>query len=79
VLWREPDNGGEELLKRARNLFGERLRVITPPDGVKDASDLWLRIASQHANEEDARVEFRDAVQRLMAEARAFQVFSCLV
>jgi DNA-binding transcriptional ArsR family regulator len=71
VLWREPDNGGEELLKRARNLFGERLRVITPPDGVKDASDLWLHIASKHRSEEDARMEFRDAVQRLMAEARA--------
>ena len=69
VIWWEPDDGGEKLLKHARNLFGERLRVITPPDGVKDASDLWLHIASKHRSEEDARMEFRDAVQRLMAEA----------
>ena len=69
VLWREPDNGGETLLERAHALFGNRLRIVTPPDGIKDASELWLRIASQHANEEDARVAFRDAVQRLMAAA----------
>jgi DNA-binding transcriptional ArsR family regulator len=69
VLWREPDEGGEKLLQHAQSLFGERLRVITPPDGVKDASDLWLHIASKHRSEEDARMEFRDAVQRLMAEA----------
>jgi hypothetical protein len=58
-----------KLLQHAQSLFGERLRVITPPDGVKDASDLWLHIASKHRSEEDARMEFRDAVQRLMAEA----------
>jgi len=69
VLWREPDNGGETLLRHARNLFGERLRVVSPPDGVKDASDFWLRIASKHRSEEDARVEFSDAVQQMMAEA----------
>jgi len=69
VLWREPDNGGEKLLQHAQNLFGDRLRVLTPPDGVKDPSDFWLRITSQHANEADARVEFRDAVQQMMAEA----------
>jgi DNA-binding transcriptional ArsR family regulator len=71
VLWREPDDGGDKFLQYAQRLFGERLRVITPPDGVKDASDLWLHIASKHRSEEDARMEFRDAVQRLMAEARA--------
>ena len=69
VLWREPDDGGEKLLQHARNLFGERLRVITPPDGVKDASDFWLHIASKHRSEEDAQVEFHDAVQQMMAEA----------
>jgi DNA-binding transcriptional ArsR family regulator len=69
VLWREPDEGGMKLLQHAQSLFGKRLRVITPPDGVKDASDFWLRIMSQHEKEEDARMEFRDAVQRLMAEA----------
>jgi DNA-binding transcriptional ArsR family regulator len=71
VLWREPDDGGEKLLQHARNLFGERLRVMTPPDGTKDASELWLRIVSQHANEAEAEAEFRDAVQQMMAEAHA--------
>ena len=70
VLWQEPDDGGEKLLQHAQNLFGERLRVITPPDGVKDSSDFWLRIVSRHASEADARVEFRDAVRQMMAEAR---------
>jgi len=69
VLWREPDDGGEKLLQHARNLFGERLRVVSPPDGVKDASDFWLHIASKHRSEEDAQVEFHDAVQQMMAEA----------
>jgi DNA-binding transcriptional ArsR family regulator len=71
VLWREPDDGGEKLLKRARELFAERLRVLTPPDGVKDTSELWLRIASQHVKQADAEAEFCGAVQRLMAEASA--------
>jgi DNA-binding transcriptional ArsR family regulator len=69
VLWREPDNGGETLLERAHALFGNRLRIVTPPDGIKDASELWLRIVSQHSNEADAEVEFRETVQRLMAAA----------
>jgi DNA-binding transcriptional ArsR family regulator len=69
VLWREPDDGGEKLLQHAQNLFGERLRVLIPPNGMKDASDLWLRIASQHPSEADAEAEFRETVQQMMAEA----------
>jgi len=69
VLWREPDDGGETLLERAHALFGNRLRIVTPPDGIKDASEFWLRITSQHANEVEAEAEFRDAVQQMMAEA----------
>ena len=80
VLWREPDEGGNDLLELAQNLFGDRLRVLTPPDGVKDPSDFWLRIVSQHEKEEDARAEFRNAVEQMMAEAGAVpgvQVCSC--
>jgi DNA-binding transcriptional ArsR family regulator len=44
VLWREPDAGGEKMLQSAAERLGDRLRVMDPPHGAKDASDLWLRV-----------------------------------
>ncbi len=69
VLWAEPDSGGGRILERARELFGDRLRVITPPDGVKDPSELWLRIVSQHASKDDVLREFREKILEMIEQA----------
>ncbi len=70
VLWKEPDAGGQKLLESAIPLFGDRLRVIDPPEGIKDPSDLWLRIAREEQDAHTARRRFKEQVQHLIQTAK---------
>jgi len=40
-VWEEPDVG-DELTKKLANAPAKEIFTITPPDGIKDVSDLWL-------------------------------------
>ena len=42
IVWKEPDVGGDQLVRRLQEQF-PRLRVITPPPGIKDACDMSLQ------------------------------------
>jgi hypothetical protein len=46
VVWQEPDSGGITFAQKASELF-QNVRVIEPPDGIKDASDLWLTMRNR--------------------------------
>ncbi|GIV16018.1 MAG: hypothetical protein KatS3mg022_3417 [Armatimonadota bacterium] len=73
VLWQERDGGGRRLLEDAAQLFGDRLRVMEPPQGVKDPSDLWLRILREEGTDAEswtkARERFEAQIRQMMREA----------
>jgi len=66
VVWQEPDSGGITFTQKASELF-QSLKVIQPPVGVKDASDLWLRCVTEHG--EQAKAIFKEQVRQLLAQA----------
>lgn len=41
TLWAEPDEGGRTLTRKVSTSIKD-LRIITPPEGIKDPSDLYL-------------------------------------
>jgi len=69
VLWQEPDAGGTTFAQKASELF-PNARVIQPPVGVKDASELWLRCVNEHG--EQAKVIFKEQVRQLLAQAKPY-------
>ncbi len=69
-LWLEPDSGGRKLLQSAVDHFGDRLKVIQPPTGIKDANDLWLSILRQEQDWHTAREQFKREIDSLMKSAR---------
>lgn len=70
VLWKEPDAGGQKLLESAASLLGDRLKVIEPPDGIKDPSELWVKIAREEQDAQSARRRFKEQVQELIQTAK---------
>jgi len=69
VVWKEPDSGGITFTQKASELF-TNVRVIEPPVGAKDASELWLRCVTEHG--EQARVIFKETVRQLLAQAKPY-------
>ena len=67
VLWQEPDAGGITFAQKASELFSN-VRVIQPPDGCKDPSDLWLECVAE--NGDNARAIFKAQVRELLEQAR---------
>jgi DNA-binding transcriptional ArsR family regulator len=67
VVWQEPDSGGITFAQKASELFSN-VKVIQPPDGLKDASELWLKCVTEHG--EQAKAVFRDQVRQLLAQAK---------
>ncbi|MEM3549445.1 MAG: AAA family ATPase, partial [Thermofilum sp.] len=70
ILWLEPDEGGRKLLESAIDLFGDRLKVVEPPAGVKDANELWTRILREEQHYQQARERFKAQIQHLMDASR---------
>ncbi len=66
VVWREPDAGGATFAQKASQLFSH-VKVITPPAGIKDASELWLKCTAEHR--ESAKVVFKEKLHELLAQA----------
>jgi DNA repair protein RadA/Sms len=67
AVWQEPDSGGRTFAQRASELFSN-VKVIQPPHGFKDASDLWLRCMAEHG--EQAKAIFKETVRQLLAQAK---------
>jgi len=67
VVWQEPDSGGISFARKACELFSN-VRVIQPPEGFKDASDLWLKCVTEHGD--NARAIFKAQVRELLEQAR---------
>ena len=72
VLWKEPDAGGQKLLESAIPLFGDRLRVIDPPEGVKDANDLWVQTCNAEPDLHKATAWFKQQIEVLVDSAISF-------
>jgi len=67
VVWQEPDSGGRTFARKACELF-QNVRVIQAPDGIKDASELWLKHVTEHG--EQAKAIFKERVRQLLAQAK---------
>jgi DNA-binding transcriptional ArsR family regulator len=67
VIWQEPDSGGISFARKASELF-QNVRVIEPPAGAKDPSDLWLRCVNEHG--EQAKEAFKQQIRKLLAQAK---------
>jgi DNA-binding transcriptional ArsR family regulator len=67
AVWQEPDSGGITFAQKASELF-QNVRVIQPPEGFKDASDLWLKCVTEHG--EQAKAIFKERVRQLLAQAK---------
>jgi 5S rRNA maturation endonuclease (ribonuclease M5) len=67
VVWQEPDSAGATFAQKACELF-QNVRVIEPPDGIKDASELWLKHVTEHGD--NARAIFKAQVRELLEQAR---------
>jgi len=67
AVWREPDSGGISFARKACELFSN-VRVIQPPEGFKDASELWLKCVTEHG--EQAKAIFKERVRQLLAQAK---------
>jgi DNA primase len=68
AVWQEPDSGGITFAQKASELF-QNVRVIQPPDGFKDASDLWLRCMEPSMASRRRRFS-RKRVRQLLAQAK---------
>jgi 5S rRNA maturation endonuclease (ribonuclease M5) len=69
VVWQEPDSGGISFARKASELF-QNVRVVEPPDGIKDASELWLKHVTEHS--EQAKAIFKERVRQLLAQAKPY-------
>ncbi|MCL6474427.1 MAG: AAA family ATPase [Firmicutes bacterium] len=67
VVWQEPDSGGATFAQKASQLF-QNVRLIEPPQGVKDANELWLKCVAQHG--ENAKAIFKQQIRELLAQAK---------
>ena len=67
LVWQEPDAGGITFAQKACELF-QNVRVIEPPVGAKDASELWLRCVAEHG--EQAKEAFKQQIRKLLAQAK---------
>ena len=67
LVWQEPDAGGITFARKACELF-QNVRVIEPPVGAKDASDLWLKCVNEHG--EQAKAIFKERVRQQLAQAK---------